>query len=70
MVTFSIRLTVEQVAQIDEERRIPTSTGVPSRCAVVRSLLDDGLAFRRSMRPKSSGPGRGEPFYIDLSDLR
>jgi hypothetical protein len=65
VVTFSIRLTVDQLAKIDAERRIPDSRGVPSRCAMVRALLDEGLAFRRAARPRSSGPGRGEPFVFE-----
>jgi hypothetical protein len=48
----------------EEERRVPDSRGVPSRCALIRSLIDEGLAWRSTMRPESSGGARGEPFPI------
>ena len=67
LVVVTLRLTPDQIAKIDAERRIPTSTGVPSRCAVVRALVADGLAWRSIMRPKSRGPARGkQPFPIDI----
>ena len=69
LVVVTLRLTPDQIAKIDAERRIPDSRGVPSRCALIRELVDEALAFRRSMRPK--GPPRapkGVPFEIDLSD--
>jgi hypothetical protein len=66
LVPVMLRLTAEQIAKIDAERRIPSPTGVPSRCAVVRALIDEGFAFRLAARPRTSGRGRGEPFPIDL----
>jgi hypothetical protein len=56
LVVVTLRLTPEQIAKIDAERRVPTSTGVPSRCAVVRALVDEGFAFRLAARPRTSGP--------------
>jgi hypothetical protein len=66
--SLNLRLTVDQLLRIDAERRIADSRGVPSRCAMIRALVDDGLAWRSTMRPKSSGPGRtrGAPFPIDI----
>jgi hypothetical protein len=69
LVVVTLRLTPDQIAKIDAERRIPTSTGVPSRCAVVRALVDEGMAWRKAMRPKSSGPARparGMLFPIEI----
>jgi hypothetical protein len=69
LIRLDLRVTPEQLERIDAERRVADSRGVPSRCALFRELVDEALAFRRSMRPK--GPPRrpkGEPFEIDLSD--
>jgi hypothetical protein len=34
---------------------------------LIRELIDEALAFRRAMRPKSSGPARGkQPFPIEI----
>jgi hypothetical protein len=66
LIPVMLRLTVDQIAKIDAERRIPSPTGVPSRCAVVRALIDEGFAFRLAARPRSSGPGRGVPYPINL----
>ena len=64
LVRQNLRLTPEQLERVDAERRVPDSRGVPSRCAMIRELKDEGLAWRSTMRPKSSGPGRvrGAPF--------
>lgn len=69
LIPVMLRLTAEQIAKIDAERRIPTPNGVPSRCAVVRELVDEGFAFRLAARPKSPPRApKGEAFFIDLSD--
>lgn len=60
---LNLRLTEAQLLKIDEERRVPDYRGVPSRSALIRSLIDEGLAHRRMARPRESGPGRGEPFW-------
>jgi hypothetical protein len=62
LVRLELRVTPQQLERLDAERRIEDSRGVPSRAAVFRELVDEALAFRKSARPKSSGPGRGEPF--------
>jgi hypothetical protein len=63
-------VTQEQLERIDAERRVADARGVPSRCALFRELVDEALAFRRSMRPKDPPRQRkGEPFFIDTSDL-
>ena len=68
LIPVMLRLTAEQIAKIDAERRIPTPNGVPSRCAVVRELVDEGFAFRLAARPKSPPRApKGEPFHIDLT---
>jgi hypothetical protein len=63
---LNLRLTVDQLLRVDEERRVADSRGVPSRSALIRSLIDEGLAWRNAARPKSSGPAKGEPFVISL----
>jgi hypothetical protein len=66
LVIVTLRLTADQIEKIDAERRIATSAGgVPSRCAAVRALIDDGFALRKIARPKE--PPRREPFPIDTS---
>ena len=70
LVRLELRVIPEQLARVDAERRIEDARGLPSRAVLFRELVDEALGARRALRPKSSGPGRGEPFYIDLSDLR
>ena len=67
VVTFSIRMTKAQLQRVDDERRTAAYGNIPSRCATIRMLVDEGLAYRRAMRPKSSGPARGkQPFPIEI----
>jgi hypothetical protein len=69
LIRLGLRVTQEQLDRVDAERRIADARGVPSRCALFRELVDEALAWRSSMRPKSSGPARGkQPYPIDLSD--
>jgi hypothetical protein len=67
LVRLELRVTPEQLQRLDAERRIADARGVPSRAALFRELVDEALAFRRATRPKSSGPGHGEPLYFDTS---
>jgi hypothetical protein len=71
LVRLGLRVTTDQLQRVDAERRIPDSRGVPSRCAMIRSLIDEGLAWRSTMRPKTSGPmkparPKRAPFPISL----
>jgi hypothetical protein len=70
LVRLELRVTPEQLARVDAERRVEDARGVPSRSALFRELVDEALGFRRSMRPKEP-PRRpkDEPFFIDTSDL-
>jgi hypothetical protein len=67
LIRLGLRVTPEQLQRLDAERRIADARGVPSRAALFRELVDEALSFRKASRPKSSGPGRGEPYPIDLS---
>jgi hypothetical protein len=64
MRVMILRLPGKMIAALDNERRLYPK--IPARNAMVRELLDEAMAFRRSMRPRGSGSGRGEPFPIDL----
>ena len=67
LVRLDLRVTPEQLARIDAERRVVDVRGVPSRSVLFRALVDEALAWRSSMRPRSSGPvPRGAPFPIDI----
>jgi hypothetical protein len=69
LIPLNLRVTPEQLARIDEERRIHDSRGVPSRSALFRELVDEALGWRSSVRPKSPPrQPRGEAFFIDTSD--
>ena len=61
-----LRLPGEMVAALDNERRLYPK--IPARNAIARELLNEALSFRRASRPRSSGPGRGEPYPISLDD--
>ena len=65
MRAMLLLLPGEMIAALDNERR--RYPNIPARNAIVRELIDEALNFRRATRPKSSGPGRGEPFPIDLT---
>lgn len=70
LIRLGLRVTAEQLSRIDAERRIPDARGVPSMAALFRELVDEALAWRSSVRPKSPPrPPRGEPFFIDTSDF-
>jgi hypothetical protein len=56
LIPLNLRFTETQLRRVDDERRIVNVRGVPSRAAMIRALVDDGLAWRSTMRPKSSGP--------------
>jgi hypothetical protein len=61
---LNMRLTVDQLLRIDEERRVADSRGVPSRSALIRSLIDEGLAWRRAARPKEPPKPQRTPFVF------
>jgi hypothetical protein len=62
-----LRLPPDQLQRIDDERRVAAYGNIPSRCATIRMLIDEGLSYRRAMRPKSSGPAHGkQPFPIEI----
>jgi hypothetical protein len=64
LIPVLLRFTPEQLERLDQERRVPAYNGIPSRCATIRMLVDEALAHRRAARPRTSGPGRGEPFVF------
>jgi hypothetical protein len=45
-------------------RRVKTRLGKRRAFPPARALIDEGFAWRSTMRPKSSGAGRGEPFVF------
>ena len=65
MRVLFLRVPGEMIAALDNERR--RYPNIPARNAIARELIDEALRFRRATRPKSSGPGRGEPYPIDLT---
>jgi hypothetical protein len=65
LVPLLLRLPPHQFQQVEDERRVAAYGSVPTRCALLRQLIDEALAFRRAARPRSSGPGKGEPFRFD-----
>jgi hypothetical protein len=68
LVRHNIRFAPDELQRIDDERRVAAYGAVPSRSAMIRQLINDGLLLRKSMRPKSP-PRRpkGQP-YIGLDD--
>jgi hypothetical protein len=65
LVRLGLRVTQQQLERVDAGRRVADSRGVPSRCAMIRELIDEGLAWRSTMRPKSSARGK-QPYPIDI----
>jgi hypothetical protein len=70
LVPLLLQIPPDLLQRIDDERRVAAFGPVPSRCATIRMLLAEGLAFRQSARPKSSGAGRGEPYPISVEWLK
>jgi hypothetical protein len=66
LVRLELSVTPQQLEQLDAERRVPDSRGVPTRAALFRALVDEALAFRRAHRSPPR-PVRGEPYPIDLT---
>jgi hypothetical protein len=62
-VRHNIRFAPDELQRIDDERRVAAYGAVPSRSAMIRQLINDGLLLRKSMRPKDQ-PRRpkGVPF--------
>jgi hypothetical protein len=54
LVRLDLRVTPQQLEQLDAERRIPDARGVPTRAALFRELLDEGLAWRKASRRLAS----------------
>jgi hypothetical protein len=67
-ITCEIFTTVtrDTLERIEEQRRLYAV--MPSRSEVLRQLITEGLAWRKLMRPKSSGPARPArvAFPIDI----
>jgi hypothetical protein len=63
LIRHNIRFAPDELQAIDDERRVPSYGAVPSRSAMIRQLINDGLLLRKSMRPKDP-PRRpkGVPF--------
>ena len=63
LVRHNIRFAPDELQAIDDERRVAAYGAVPSRSAMIRQLINDGLLLRKSMRPKDP-PRRpkGVPF--------
>jgi hypothetical protein len=53
LVRLELRVTPEQLQRLDAER-IPDARGVPTRAALFRELLDEGLAWRKASRRLAS----------------
>ena len=66
LIPLNLRLPPDQLQRIDDETRVAAYGPAPSRCAMIRMLIDEGLAFRRSMRPRTR-PTKGVPFPIEIS---
>jgi hypothetical protein len=67
LVRLGLRVTQQQLERVDAGRRVADSRGVPSRCAMIRALVDEGLAWRRAARPKEPPRlVRGEPLPAEL----
>ena len=68
LVRHNIRFTPGELQAIDDERRVAAYGAVPSRSAMIRQLINDGLLLRKSMRPRDPPPRpKGVPF-IGLDD--
>jgi hypothetical protein len=61
LVPLNLRLPPDQLQRLDDERRVAACGNIPTRCALIRMLLDEALMWRRSMRdpPRRS---KGVPF--------
>jgi hypothetical protein len=68
LVRHNIRFAPDEIQAIDDERRVAACGAVPSRSAMIRQLINDGLLWRRSMRPKKPARPRGVPFKFSFED--
>jgi hypothetical protein len=62
LVRHNIRFEPGELQRIDDERRVAAYGAVPSRSAMIRQLINDGLLLRKSMRPKEPPRRKGVPF--------
>ena len=63
LVRHNIQFEPSQLQAIDDERRVAAYGAVPSRSAMIRQLINDGLLLRKSMRPKEPPRrSKGVPF--------
>ena len=65
----NIRFAPDELQRIDDERRVASYGAVPSRSAMIRQLINDGLLLRKSLRPKDPPrrPTRGK--WLDQACL-
>jgi hypothetical protein len=60
-----VYLSREELERVEAERKLYAFA--PSRSAVLRQLVVEGLMYRRSMRPRTSGGMRGKvPYPIEI----
>lgn len=65
LIPVLLRFTPNQLQALDDERRVPAYGPVPSRCAMIRLMIEESLMFRRAGRPPPK-PGRAPfPFKLD-----
>jgi hypothetical protein len=68
LIPLLLKFPEDQLQQIEDERRVAAYGAVPSRAALIRQLIVEGLMWRRSMRPKSPPRApKGVPF-VGLED--
>ena len=67
LVRQNIRFELDELQRIDDARRAPAYGSVPSRAAMIRLLVSEGLLFRRlhGLPPKPKRPKR-VPYPIDI----
>ena len=68
LISLLLKFTESQLQEIEDERRTAAYGPVPSRAALIRQLINDGLLWRRSMRPKKPTRPRGVPFKFSFED--
>ena len=61
LIPLPLKFTPDQLQRLDDERRVAACGNIPTRCGLIRQLLDEALMWRRSMRdpPRRS---KGVPF--------
>lgn len=73
LVRQNIRFEPDELQRIDDERRVPACGSVPSRAAMIRMLVAEGLMFRQMhrspARPKRPKRPKREPLPPELKAL-